>query len=117
MLKKHIPLKNSTIGLLGLAFKPETDDVRDSRAIKIAESLLKEGAIVKAYDPIAVGNFRKLFPQIEYVTKEEVLDSDAILIITEWDEFNDLDYSGKIVIDGRKVSKATEARIYEGICW
>ena len=116
-LKKHVPLKDAVIGLLGLAFKPGTDDVRDSRAIKIVEVLLQEGAVVKAYDPLAVKNFSKLFPQIEYVTKEEVLNSDAILIVTEWEEFNNLDYRGKIVIDGRRVAKAREARIYEGVCW
>lgn len=116
-LKKHVPLKDAVIGLLGLAFKPGTDDVRDSRAIKIVEVLLREGAVVKAYDPLAVKNFSKLFPQIEYVTKEEVLNSDAILIVTEWEEFNNLDYKGKVVIDGRRVAKAREARIYEGVCW
>ncbi len=117
LLKKHVPLKDAVIGLLGLAFKPGTDDVRDSGAIKIVEVLLKEGAKVKAYDPLAVKNFSKLFPQVDYVTKEEVLNSDAILIITEWEEFNDLGYKGKIVIDGRRIPKAKEARIYEGICW
>ena len=116
-LKKHISLKGAVIGLLGLAFKPGTDDVRDSRAIKIVEVLLREEAVVKAYDPLAVKNFSKLFPQIEYVNKEEVLNCDAILIVTEWEEFNNLDYKGKIVIDGRRVDKAREARIYEGVCW
>jgi len=96
---------------------PGTDDVRDSRAIKIVEALLQEGAIVNAYDPLAVRNFSKLFPQIGYVTKEEILNSDAILIVTEWEEFNHLDYRGKVVIDGRRVDKAREARIYEGVCW
>ena len=117
VLKKHVRLKGAVIGLLGLAFKPETDDVRDSRAIKIVEALLEEGAAVKACDPMAVENFRKLFPQVEYVSKEEVLNTDAVLIVTEWEEFNNLDYKGKIVIDGRRVLKAKEARIYEGICW
>ena len=116
-LKKHIPLKGAVIGLLGLAFKPGTDDVRDSRAIKIVDVLLREEAVVKAYDPLAVKNFSQLFPQIEYVTREEVLNCDAILIVTEWEEFNHLDYKGKIVIDGRRVAKAREARIYEGVCW
>ena len=117
LLKKHLPLKDAVIGLLGLAFKPGTDDVRDSRAIGIVEVLLQEGAVVKAYDPLAVKNFSKLFPQIDYVSKEEVLDSDAILIVTEWEEFNNLDYKGRIVIDGRRVAKASEARVYEGVCW
>lgn len=117
LLKKHISLEDATVGVLGLAFKPGTDDVRDSRAIKIVETLLQQGARVKAYDPLAVENFRKLFPQIEYAAKEEILNCDGILIATEWEEFNQLDYRGKIVIDGRRVLKATEARIYEGICW
>lgn len=117
ILKKHVLLKGAVIGLLGLAFKPETDDVRDCRAIKIVEALLQEGAIVKAYDPMAIANFRQLYPQINYTTKEEVLNSDAILIITEWEEFNKLDYRGKIVIDGRRIDKAREAKIYEGVCW
>jgi len=117
LLKKHISLKDATIGILGLAFKPDTDDIRDSRAIIIVDTLIQEGARIKAYDPMAAENFKTLFPQIEYVTKEEVLNSDAVLILTEWAEFNKLDYSGKIVIDGRRVLRAKEARIYEGICW
>lgn len=117
LLKKHISLKDAKVGILGLAFKPGTDDVRDSRAIRIVQTLLQEGTKVKAYDPLAMENFKKLFPQIEYASKEEVLSSDAILIVTEWEEFNELDYKGKIVIDGRRVPKAREARIYEGICW
>ena len=119
LLKRHIPsLKGKTIGILGLAFKPGTDDVRKSKAIEIIEALLCEGAQVKVYDPRAMANFTKLFPnQIEYTTPEEVLAADAILILTEWDEFNKLDYKNKIVIDGRRIPKAKEARIYEGICW
>lgn len=117
LLKKHMTLVGKTVGLLGLAFKPHTDDVTGSRAIIITEALLKEGAKVKAYDPYAMGNFKKLFPQIEYVSKEEVLSCDGVLIITEWEEFNTLDYRGKVVIDGRKIPKAKEAKVYEGVCW
>jgi UDPglucose 6-dehydrogenase len=117
LLKKHITLKRATIGILGLAFKPGTDDVRESRAIKIVETLLQGGAKVRAYDPAAMESFKKLFPQIEYANPEEVLKSDAVLIVTEWEEFEHLDYTGKIVIDGRRIAKAREARIYEGVCW
>lgn len=117
LLKKYMSLRGRTIGILGLAFKPGTDDIRESKAIAIIEALLKEGAWVKAYDPQAIPNFRKIFPQIEYVSPEEVLRSDAILILTEWSEFNELDYTGKIVIDGRRILKAKEAKIYEGVCW
>lgn len=115
LLKKHVPIKNADIGILGLAFKSGTDDVRGSRAIDIVEVLLREGANIKAYDPLAIENFRKLYPDIEYVSTKEVLSCDAIIIITEWEEFNDLDYTGKIVIDGRRIIKAEEAKIYERV--
>ncbi len=119
LLKKHIPnLKGKTIGLLGLAFKPNTDDIRDSRAIPIVEELLKKEAYVKAYDPKAAENFKKIYPQIEYCSSaKEILNSDAILITTKWDEFKKLNYNGKIVIDGRRLKEAKSAKIYEGVCW
>jgi len=119
LLKKHIPLINDkTIGILGLAFKPNTDDIRESRAIPIIRQLLKEKANVKAYDPKAMNNFKKIFPEITYCSSaHEVLSSDAILITTKWDEFKKLDYNGKIVIDGRRIKEAESAEIYEGVCW
>ena len=118
LLKKHVPdLKEKNVGILGLAFKSETDDVRESRAIPVVRKLLEEGASVKAYDPKAIENFKKHFPDLKYCSAEEVLDSDAILILTDWDKFKNLDYSGKVVIDGRRLLKAKEARVYEGICW
>jgi UDPglucose 6-dehydrogenase len=118
LLKKHLPsLKGKVIGILGLAFKPDTDDTRESRAIPIINELLKEGAQIRAYDPQAMNNFHKLFPNIQYTNAEDVLDSDAVLILTEWDEFCALDYRKCIVIDGRRVQAANKARIYEGVCW
>lgn len=119
LLKKHLSsLEGKAIGVLGLAFKPGTDDIRESVAQKVVARLLDEGARVVAYDPQAMQNFRKLFPQVTYAGPEQVLQSDAVLILTEWPEFGDLDYRGKIVIDGRRVLKArNQARIYEGICW
>jgi len=119
ILQKHIPhLKGKTIGILGLAFKPDTDDTRESRAIPIVRELLKKGARIKAYDPQAMGNFKTLFPTIDYCdSAAEVLTADAILITTKWKEFTTLDYSGKIVIDGRRIAQAKNAKIYEGVCW
>jgi UDPglucose 6-dehydrogenase len=119
ILKKHMPnLKGKNIGVLGLAFKPDTDDIRESRAIPIIKQLLKEDAIIRAYDPKAMENFRKLFPGLIYCkTADEALESDAILITTKWDEFKKLNYKGKIVIDGRRIQEAKNARIYEGVCW
>jgi UDPglucose 6-dehydrogenase len=119
MLKKHIPkLKGKTIGILGLAFKPNTDDIRESRTIPIIKELLKNGAHIKAYDPQAMTKFQQLYPQIEYCSKAlDVLNADAILITTKWKEFTTLDYHGKIVIDGRRINEAKTAKIYEGVCW
>ena len=121
LLKKYVPnLRDKRIGILGLAFKPDTDDVRESRAIPIVGALIDKGAKIIAYDPKAMNNFAKIFPQIDYAkSAQEVIDkSDAVLIVTEWGEFEKLDYSGKIVIDGRRMEKAmNEAKIYEGVCW
>lgn len=121
LLKKHVPkLIDKKIGILGLAFKPNTDDVRESRAIPIIKKLIEEGAKVLAYDPKAMENFSKLFPDIEYASTAEKLiaESDAVLIVTEWKDFESLDYTGKVVIDGRRVEKAIrEAKVYEGVCW
>ena len=119
LLKKHLNPRGRTIGVLGLAFKPDTDDIRESRALPVIRMLLNEGATVKVYDPVAMAGFKKICPDLTYAASaSEVLDSDAVLIVTEWDEFNDLDYTGKLVIDGRRLTKARkEAAVYEGVCW
>ncbi len=119
LLKKHLNPKGRTIGVLGLAFKPDTDDIRESRAIPIITLLLKAGARVKVYDPVAMSNFRQQFPDLIYTTSgSDVLTADAVLIVTEWKEFETLDYQGKLVIDGRRLEKARkEAAVYEGVCW
>jgi UDPglucose 6-dehydrogenase len=63
-------------------------------------------------------NFKKMYPSIEYCSSaSEVLSSDAVLITTKWKEFTTLDYQGKIVIDGRRIEQAKNAKIYEGVCW
>ena len=64
LLKKHLDPHGRTIGVLGLAFKPDTDDIRESRAIPVIRLLLQEGAKVKAYDPEAMKHFKELFPGI-----------------------------------------------------
>lgn len=119
ILQQHIPnLKGKTIGILGLAFKPDTDDIRESRAIPIIKELLRNKAHIKAYDPQAMENFKKLFPTIDYCSSpQEVLTSDAVLITTKWDIFKTLDYQGKLVIDGRRLNEAKNAKTYEGVCW
>jgi UDPglucose 6-dehydrogenase len=117
ILEKYLPIEGSTIGVLGLAFKPGTDDIREARSIVVVGELCKRNARVKAYDPQAVKNFKEIFPDIDYVTAQEALNADAVLILTEWAEFEELDYAGKTVIDGRGIKAALRAKIYEGICW
>ena len=119
LLKKHIRyLKGKYIGILGLAFKPDTDDIRYSRAIPIVDELINEGSILKVYDPKAMDNFKELYPNLIYCNSaKEVLDADAVLILTKWDEFKYLDFKGKLVIDGRNLEEAKTAKKYEGVCW
>ena len=117
-------LDGKKISVLGLAFKPGTDDVRDAPAIKIINMLLDKRAIVTAYDPEAMENAKVLLPKgVKYCRSamEAIGNSDCVLIVTEWDEFRDNNlYSGKIVIDGRRALDPKRARAlcdYQGVCW
>lgn len=78
-----------SVGVLGLAFKPNTDDMRDAKSLEIIAHLLAEGASVRAYDPIAIDNTRAIFPQICYVNNayEAAEEVDALVVVTEWNEF------------------------------
>lgn len=82
-------LAGKTIGVLGLAFKPNTDDMREAKSIEVISELLSRQAEVKAYDPQAMENARKAFPQIKYCSNAyEVADgADALILVTEWREF------------------------------
>lgn len=111
--KKMGSLKNKNIGILGLAFKSETDDVRESPAITIVNELLKKGAKIKVHDPEAIKNFQKIFgDSINYCENEyEVAkNADAIMILTEWNQYRGLDLEvikklmrGKIILDARNL--------------
>lgn len=125
LLRKKVPkLKDKKIAILGLAFKPNTDDVRESRAIPLIEKLKEEGAVVYASDPKAINNMKEIIPEGENLTylenaQEAINKSDIVLIATEWPRFADLDYKDKIVIDGRNVIPKEKRRNldYEGVCW
>ena len=105
-------LKGKTIGLLGLAFKPNTDDMRDAPAIDIAHALIEAGAKVRAYDPVAMHVARPLLPDVEmfddsYKMAEKC---DALMVITEWNEFKHLDLEKvksllnmPVIYDGRNI--------------
>lgn len=86
-------LTDKTVAILGLAFKNNTDDIRYSPAIDTIEILLEEGAHIKAYDPHATNNMRKLFPSIDYQSSayDALYQADACIIMTEWEEFKTLD--------------------------
>lgn len=122
--QRHVPvmklqevlkiIKGKTIGLLGLAFKPETDDLRDAPALEIASELLEMGARVKAFDPIANKVCAEQYPDLKIEYADNALDladdCDAVVIITEWEEFRYLDLekigqvmNSKVLIDGRNV--------------
>jgi UDPglucose 6-dehydrogenase len=104
-------LKGKTIGLLGLTFKPDTDDLRDAPALNIIEQLNRLGAKVKAYDPIIsqTGMRHGLSGVIVETDPELLADGcDALVVITEWEQFQKLDYSkmaklmhSAVLIDGR----------------
>ncbi|MDZ7267380.1 MAG: UDP-glucose/GDP-mannose dehydrogenase family protein [candidate division KSB1 bacterium] len=86
-------VKGKTIAVLGLSFKPNTDDMREAPAVDIIRALLAEGAVVRAYDPVAVPEARKLLPQVTYGRDAyEIMEgADALVFITEWNQFRSLD--------------------------
>ncbi len=132
-LVKHVDkivggLKGKTVGLLGLAFKPNTDDMRDAPSLDIAQEISNLGANVRAYDPVAIENARALLPSVEmyYDPYDMAKDCDALLVITEWNEFKQLDLERiraamktPILFDGRNIYNPEDLRnlgfTYRGI--
>ncbi len=121
-------LKNKTVGILGLSFKPDTDDMRDAPSITIIEELKTLGAKIKVYDPIAINNAKKIlcgvtFEKDSYSTAQ---DCDLLIILTEWNEFKELDLSKiksamkqPILLDGRNIYNKEKVEslgfIYQGV--
>lgn len=121
LLRKHTVLDGTKIAVLGLAFKPGTDDMREAAAIPIIETLVEEKSHVIAYDPKAMHVAKKIFgDKITYASSVEdaVRQATHVLLITEWPQFRDEKlYEGKVVIDGRKVLNKKTNGNYEGLCW
>ena len=121
-------LKGKTIGILGLAFKQNTDDIRESSSIDIIKILYREGAKVRCFDPLAMENAKKILPDINYCENEydAAQGGDALVIATEWNQFRNLDL-GKIkkllktpiFIDLRNLYESSQVKalgfIYEGV--
>jgi UDPglucose 6-dehydrogenase len=128
-LQKHLgSLVGKRVALLGLAFKAHTDDMREASSLVLSARLLADGATVRAYDPVAESEARKLMSGVEFAdTALDALDgADACIIVTEWPEFGELDWqsaarrmAGKVVIDGRNCIDRGTVRAagltYEGI--
>ena len=128
-IKHHLgDLKGKTIGILGLAFKQNTDDIRKSPSIDIIQLLLKEGVQIRCFDPLAMENSRKVFPTLTYCQDEyeTAQSSDALVIATEWNQFRNLDLSkiknnlkSPILLDLRNLYEPENTKklgfIYEGV--
>ncbi|PHQ39156.1 UDP-glucose 6-dehydrogenase, partial [Halorubrum persicum] len=124
LLDSHVDVAGDRVAVLGLAFKPGTDDIRNSRAIPIIEGLRERGAEVVGYDPVATENMRERFPDVAYAdAAPDALDgASAALVVTDWDEFAALDdafdaMAEPVVIDGRRVIERREGLTYEGLTW
>ena len=113
-------LKGKKIGLWGLSFKPHTDDMREAPSIRIIEELTREGVQIRAYDPVALEEAKRILgDKIEYCTdKYEVLvDTDGLIVVTEWPEFRVLNYGvleklmrEKVIFDGRNIYDPEELK-------
>ncbi|WP_418282547.1 UDP-glucose 6-dehydrogenase AglM [Halorubrum sp. DTA98] len=124
LLDDHVDVAGERVAVLGLAFKPGTDDVRNSRAIPVIEGLRERGATVVAYDPVATEAMRERFPDVEYASAAADALDDAIgaLVVTDWDEFAALDaefdaMEESVVIDGRRIIERRNGITYEGLTW
>jgi UDPglucose 6-dehydrogenase/GDP-mannose 6-dehydrogenase len=126
LLEKHFPSLNAVrLAVLGLAFKPGTDDMRESPAIPVVQELLSRRAIVKAYDPVASREAQRIFGQngIQYceTLPQALEDVDGIIILTRWDAFKDLPdmiqkrHPQPVVIDGRRMLDKKRVADYDGI--
>jgi UDPglucose 6-dehydrogenase len=121
-------LRGQVIGMLGLAFKPNTDDMREAPSVDIARELLRRGALVRAYDPAATGRARAILAEVEFrrTAYAAARGADAIVVVTEWNEFRQLDLGRlkrlmrrPVVVDGRNIYDPEQMRslgfVYRGI--
>lgn len=119
-------LKGKTIGVLGLAFKPGTNDMREAPSIEVIENLIRDGANVKAYDPIAMEEAKRELKGVKLCDSslEVINGSDAVIVVTEWDEFKELSIEsvlrtmkGNVIVDGRNVFDYEEIKEIKDIVY
>ena len=121
-LQQHLKvLRGTTIGLLGLAFKGNTDDLRDAPALTLIEHLHERGAVIRVHDPIAMDSAQKLYPDLPVEYCEDVnclsLGCDALIVVTDWQEYKQLPLSdmkermrGDLILDARNLLNAETVR-------
>ena len=124
LLDDHVDVSGKRIAVLGLAFKPGTDDIRNTRAVPVIEGLQERGADVVAYDPVATENMREKYPDIEYAESagDALEGASGAVVVTDWDEFAALDeafdaMADPVVVDGRRIIERREGITYEGLTW
>ena len=124
LLDDHVDVAGKRVAVLGLAFKPGTDDIRNTRAVPVIEGLRERGAEIVAYDPVATENMRDQYPELEYAESagEALEDAAGAVVVTDWDEFAALDrefdaMSEPVVVDGRRIVDRREGITYEGLTW
>jgi len=124
LLDRHVDVAGKRVAVLGLSFKPGTDDIRNSRAIPVIEGLKTRDATIVAYDPVARDNMYERFPEVEYVDSPRTAleDASAALVVTDWPEITALDaefdaMSTPVVVDGRHAIERRDGIVYEGLTW
>lgn len=124
LMDAHVDVSGERVAVLGLAFKPGTDDIRNSRAIPVIEGLQERNADVVAYDPVAAENMREHFPDINYASSPSVALDGAVaaLVVTDWEEITELDeefdaMATPVVMDGRRAIDRRDGIVYEGLTW
>jgi UDPglucose 6-dehydrogenase len=118
-LAARLELAGSTVAIWGLSFKPKTDDIREAPALSIIARLEAAGAVVHAYDPVAMDRARSLLPGVRFFSDpyEAIRDCDALVVVTEWDEFRNVDMRAvkillrrPLIVDGRNIYDPVELR-------
>ena len=121
-------VKNKVVAILGLSFKPDTDDMRDAPSITVIKKLQEEQAIIKVYDPVAMMNARKIIKNVTFCEDaySAIKNAEILIIMTEWNEFRQIDLvkvkkimKNPILLDGRNIYEPEKARelgfVYQGV--